>query len=135
MAETSRSRPSAVLFRSPWAASTGYNTHSITARATADQMRDSLNDQTAPAFTQSHSPARARKAGRSRSICSNGRRPGGEYLHVGDKVVLRDMADRSPDVGGANSLAKEEIELGTAEHVRRSFVRVVEPGVVGCVED
>ena len=49
--------------------------------------------------------------------------------------MLRDTADRSPDVGGANSLAKEEIELGTAEHVRGYFVRVVEPGVVGCVED
>ena len=56
-------------------------------------------------------------------------------LHIGDKVALPDIADDASDVCGANSLAKQKDEIGIAEHLRRYFVRAIEPGIVGGVEN
>ena len=56
-------------------------------------------------------------------------------LHVGDEVVMRDMADNAADIRRANALAEEETEIGIAEHFRSYFVRTIDPGIVCRVED
>src|SRR5215469_3346225 len=56
-------------------------------------------------------------------------------LHVGDELVLRDIADDSAEIRRANSLSKEKTEISVAEHVRSDFVGAIEPSVVRRVEN
>ena len=57
------------------------------------------------------------------------------HLHIGDQLVLRDVAGDPANIRSADPLAKQEAQISVAKRLGRHFLWTVEAGVIGREEN